>query len=520
MQNNIDRSQLNEQALRIKAQLLASLLLFTRFFYKERTGRDFEVSEPVGRESHHITICRELTSLFYLENNRLIINIEPGSGKSELCRHFIAWCFAHYADCNFIYVSVKHELAAKSTAIVKDIISMPIYRRLFGVHIDPSQSAKDNFKTTAGGAVYAAGADGGIVGFDAGLPISDRFSGCYIMDDMCNPHEVSSDTSRQRVKNHFLTTGSQRTRSEQVPFLFIGQRVHEDDLPASLINGMDGHKWKAVILKSIDEAGNVLNPKTHSKENLLTLKATNPYVFSSQFQQEPVPAGDALFKEEWFVLTDDEPSILAAFITADTAETVKSYNDATAFSFWGLYKIKQNGVETNLYGLHWINNIEIRVEPAYLESEFMSFYANCMMYPVKPFLAAIEKKSTGVTLSSVLSKIQGLQIIQIERSAASGNKGDRFISIQSQIASKLISLPKDGKHTRRCIEHMIKITANESHRWDDTADTLYDAVKIALIDKLVQYQVVNSSSFEEEAVLDYFNKKINTYNKIQRERKW
>lgn len=30
---------------------------------------------------------------------------------------------------------------------------------------------------------------------------------------------------------------------------------------------------------------------------------------------------------------------------------------------------------------------------------------------------------------------------------------------------------------------MTKISANEAHRWDDRADTLADAIKIALIDK-------------------------------------
>lgn len=34
-----------------------------------------------------------------------------------------------------------------------------------------------------------------------------------------------------------------------------------------------------------------------------------------------------------------------------------------------------------------------------------------------------------------------------------------------------------------CIKHMIKITANNSHRNDDICDTAYDAVKIALMDK-------------------------------------
>ena len=34
-----------------------------------------------------------------------------------------------------------------------------------------------------------------------------------------------------------------------------------------------------------------------------------------------------------------------------------------------------------------------------------------------------------------------------------------------------------------CINHMSKITANDTHRHDDICDTLVDAVKICLIDK-------------------------------------
>ena len=33
-----------------------------------------------------------------------------------------------------------------------------------------------------------------------------------------------------------------------------------------------------------------------------------------------------------------------------------------------------------------------------------------------------------------------------------------------------------------CIEHMSKITANDTHRYDDIADTVYDAVRLGLID--------------------------------------
>ena len=53
-----------EKINELKAKLLGSFLLFTKTFYKLRTGRNFDISDPVGRESHHITLSRELTKLF------------------------------------------------------------------------------------------------------------------------------------------------------------------------------------------------------------------------------------------------------------------------------------------------------------------------------------------------------------------------------------------------------------------------------------------------------------------------
>jgi len=139
---------------------------------------------------------------------------------------------------------------------------------------------------------------------------------------------------------------------------------------------------------------------------------------------------------------------------------------------------------------------------------------------VKPKQAAIEKKSTGTTLVSVLKDIQGLQIIDINRSRASGSKTDRFLEIQQFVASKRISLPRLGKHTNMCIEHCKKITANNTHARDDIADTLADAVKIALIDQTIIYRNIRSTSSEATAIVKAM---ANDFNKIQRlrsERQW
>ncbi len=475
-----------------KYELLGSLLLFTQTFYKLRTGRDFELSNPIGRESHYITVCRELTSFFNLKTKRLLINIPPGHGKSVLLKHFIAWSLAHYPDCNFLYISHTHSLAATHTAEIKEIISMPHYKKLFGVEIRRDSSAKDNFKTIAGGCVRAYGSKGAVTGQDAGLPNLSRFTGCVIMDDMHEPDEVHSPTIRDTVIRIYNQTIKPRPRGNNVGFIFLGQRLHQLDLPGYLLAGEDGYEWKKVVLKAIDEAGNVLDEEKKSKQDWLIEKNKNKYMFWSQGQQEPQPDGGGIFEGKDFPLLEEEPKILATFITADTAETDKDCNDATVFSFWGLYKIIQNNIETNLYGLHWIDCLEIRVEPKDLHPQFLDFYAKCMRHSVKPYMAAIEKKSTGVTLLSILKTMQGLQVVDIERTRASGNKTSRFLSIQPIQASKRISLPANAEHTKKCITHCESITNNATQAHDDIADTMYDAVKIALIDELVIRSANNS----------------------------
>lgn len=480
-------SRITDDKLIVKAEFLGSLKLFTQYFYKELTGRDFIFSYPIGRESHYITVMRELVKVFREPNQRLIINLPPGHGKSTMLQFFVAWSMAHYPDSQFIYISYAKNLAEKHTASIKKIMELSAYREIFDVHISQDSSAKGHFKTTAGGTIVAFGSSGGITGQDAGLPNLDRFSGAAIIDDAHKPDEVHSDTIREGVIANYNETIKPRPRGRNVPFIFLGQRLHEDDLANYLITGADGYQWKKIILKSIDDSGNALCPNINSLQMLRIEEKTNPYVFAAQYQQDPQPAGGGIFKPEWFVIHEFEPDVLMTFITCDSAETDKTYNDATVFSFWGLYKIKHDEVETDMYALHWLDCEELHVEPKDLKQSFLNFYARCMRHRIKPIAAAIEKKSTGVTLLSTLKEYQGLQIREIERTKASGSKTARFLEAQPYVSSRRISLPTYGKHTSICIEHCRKITANDSHRFDDIADTMYDAIKLALIDKTITY---------------------------------
>ena len=81
-----------------KAELLGSFLLFARVFFKLKTGREFVISNPPGREPHIITMARELKAVFNMETTRLLINVPPGYHKSTLLCLWVAWCYANHAD--------------------------------------------------------------------------------------------------------------------------------------------------------------------------------------------------------------------------------------------------------------------------------------------------------------------------------------------------------------------------------------------------------------------------------------
>ena len=484
------------------ARLRGSLREFTKFFTKYITGRDYIESQPLGRESHQITICRELSGMTRMEHptENLLINVEPGSGKTLHVCMWVAWCYAIVPICNFIYISYSQTLATEQTSFIRTIMDSAMYGYLFGVYLSRDTKAKDHFATTAGGHVAAFGSEGAITGRNAGLPGQSGFSGAVIIDDAHKPDEAYSDTMRDKVIKNYEDTIRQRPRGENVPIVFIGQRVHEADLASFFIEDKDTKPCRKIILRSLDDAGNALYPEVHSKEHLLALQAKSPYVYAAQFDQNPNPAGGGLFRPEWFLELEKEPKLLCTFITADTAETAKTYNDPTAISFFGIYKIEVFGNETGQLGLHWIDAVEEWIDAKDLKDFVIEFWRGCCRHPVPPLTACIEKKSTGVTLIGSLNELQGIKVMDVQRTSASGSKAARYIEMQPFVASKCVTFTAGARHIPLCKKHMGKITANDSHKHDDLADNLYDGVKIGLIDKMIYKADIKQNQSADEVM--------------------
>ncbi len=483
----------------IRQRLLDDLLYFFQYAFWKMKGKWPEIPQPIGRVNHFQQLADKFSSALRGEVTEVNINIPSRYGKTLMACSATAWCYAHQPAANFIYGSHGKSLAAEQTEYVREIIQSHFFQVFFDARISKSTWAKHNFKTIQGGHTIAVGADGTGIGRGAGLKGDEPFGGAIMLDDMLKSEEAFSPAARERIRRIFSQVFvNRRNNPEWTPIIHISQRLDQQDLSGQLLDGVNKKpidvyqkQWRenALIIPALDDAENALWPSMHSKKYLLDLKKVDEYTFYAIFQQCPISPGNRIFKIEHIKCLKEEPNIVATFITADTAETVDDVNSATVFSLWGIYEIEFNGQKSGMLGLHSLSCREIWVAPEDLDDEFEYFYSVCLRHHVKPTLAFIEKKSTGVTLLSRMKNKPGLAVVDIERTGKSGNKTARFVKTAVFVAKGQVSINRSAYHYEKFLEHLGQITLSGSQAHDDIADTLSDAIQIALIDKSIYNNV-------------------------------
>lgn len=312
--------------------LKADLLDFTCEMFWQRKKIEFLYNW------HHEEICETLESVFLGDIKRLIINIPPRYSKTEIAViNFIAWSLAHYPDCEFIHASYSKRLATNNAYNCRALVQSSEYQLLFdNVKLKGDSKAKDEWRTEAGGIVYATGADGTITGYGAGK-LRDGFGGAIIIDDPHKAGEATSETMRQNVIDWFSETIESRTNTPDTPIIVIMQRLHEEDLSGYLLAGGNGEKWEHLNIPVIDDKGRALWDVKHSLEKLKEMEVSNPYVFAGQYMQRPAPKDGGVFKERWFKERYNTPPLKFDRITQswDTAYKTGETNDPSCCSTWG-----------------------------------------------------------------------------------------------------------------------------------------------------------------------------------------
>lgn len=296
----------------LTSKLLTDFGFFTRFFFKQMTGRQF-VTAP-----HHKIIDEKMKAVARGDIRRLIINIPPRYGKTEKgVRMFIPWCLASNPRGRYMHLSYADSLVKDNSDYIRDIIKCPAYRYLFpDVEISQKTDSKEKWYTTKGGGLYAVSTGSPITGFGAGDfgdrqyqgtgSDADGFGGAIIIDDPLKPADAFSDLKRERINARFNNTIASRVNNPGVtPIVVIMQRLHDHDMAGFLMDGGSGEPWEILSLPAINEDGTALWPEKHTIEQLEAMKAADPETFAAQYMQSPMVATGNVFKREWFRYWDD-----------------------------------------------------------------------------------------------------------------------------------------------------------------------------------------------------------------------
>lgn len=279
----------------LEYKLKTDTLFFTRFFFKTQYGRKFIVGD------HHRIISAALSRILRGELTKLIINMPPRYGKTELVvKAFMAQGLAINPKAKFIHTSYSDSLALDNSQAVKDLVKSEEYQFFFPVEVRKDIDSKKKWNTSEGGGIYSTSAGGQITGFGAGLVDEDedglesflscfdvlsKFGGAFIIDDPLKPEDALSMIKRDLVNQRFNTTFRSRANSRKTPFIIVAQRLHDNDLPGFLMQ-LEPNEWEVLSLPALKPDNTPLWPFKHTTEELLHLNKINHYAFQTQYQQK------------------------------------------------------------------------------------------------------------------------------------------------------------------------------------------------------------------------------------------
>ena len=383
----------------IKVMCENDLLFFTRYIYKENHRRTFNVAP------HLVLIANKLMDVINGKTKRLIINIPPRYGKTELAvKNFIAYGLAINPQSKFIHLSYSDDLALDNSSQTKEYINSDAYQRLWSMTLKKDAQGKKKWFNEEGGGVYATASGGAITGFGAGVSESKNFSGAIIIDDPLKPDDASSEAKRSSVNERYNNTIRSRVNDRDTPIIVIMQRLHEEDLSGFLLDGGSGEVWEHLCLPALDKDNNTLWNDKHTFEELEQIRQANRYNFAGQYMQTPAPEEGGEWKKNWFEIIDRAEVPLNTLkweLIIDGAYTKNTANDPTGYQIGAKYNndyIILSSVDKYLELPELLKDI-----PNYINSS-----------GVNVSLILIEPKASGKSLKQMISNTLRYPVAEIK----------------------------------------------------------------------------------------------------------
>ena len=371
---------------------------------------DAQMTQNLGKESfldfvkhvypgykvgpHHLKLAQIFEDIANGKKKRVIVNIAPRHGKSELISYLApAWFLGKYPQKKIIMSSHTADLAINFGRRVRNLVGSDLYKEIFPqVELQADSKSASRWGTNFNGEYFAIGVGGALAGRGADL---------FIIDD---PHsEQDAKTGRADVflpAWEWFQSGPIQRLMPGGAIIVVMTRWSKLDLTGQIIKQMELNDtqgdtvepWEVVEFPAIKDDGEALWPEFWPVEELLAKKAVlDIRYWNAQFMQNPVSEEGALIKREWWKIWDKEvpPACDFTIMSLDAAQESNNRADFNALTTWGVFFNE----ETNNYAIILLNSIKKRLEYPDLKAMVIEQYKEW-----QPDAFMVEKKSNGSVL--------------------------------------------------------------------------------------------------------------------------
>ena len=411
---------------------------------------------------HHAKLARIFEEIANGKKKRVIVNIAPRHGKSEMISYLApAWFLGNYPHKKVIMSSHTADLAVNFGRRVRNLVGSDPYKDIFpDVELQADSKSASRWGTNFNGEYFAIGVGGALAGRGADL---------FIIDD---PH--SEQEAKQGLPHVFepawewFQAGPIQRLMPGGAIIVVMTRWSKLDLTGKIIDHMvkndDSAEWEVVEFPAIlnDEP---LWPEFWSLEELLSKKADmDVRYWQAQYMQDPVSEEGALLKREWWQMwdKDDPPRCEFIIMSLDAAQEANNRADFNALMVWGVFLNE----ETKAYNIILLNAIKERLEYPDLKNLVLEQYKEW-----SPDSFIVEKKSNGAALYQEMRRM-GVPVVEFTPGKGQ-DKISRVNSISDLFASGIVWAP-DRRWAHEVVEECNDFPAGRN-------DDLVDATTLALM---------------------------------------
>jgi len=513
-----------------KADCEDSLYEFLRNAWKYVDASQWRDGWPIEAVAEH------LQAVVDGDIKRLIVNIPPRMGKSTITSvAFPAWTWAQPnrsptsgPGVQFLMASYANQLVLRDSVKCRRLIESPWYQKHWGERfkLNSDQNTKSRFSNDQGGERLIT---------SVGAAVTGEGGSIIVIDDPNSASEAFSEANIESTIEWWDGTMSTRLNDAKTgAYVIIQQRLAENDLTGHVLE-KDIGEWTHLCLPMKYEAdrafvtnigwedprkeeGELLWPDRFGTAEVKNLeKSLGPFMAAGQLQQRPEPAGGGVIKREWWQLWEERAYPPMDFIVAslDTAYTIKTNNDYSALTVWGVFSNDDRAVASRFLDgegrpmyidRHYTSGVT-KVMLMYSWQERLEFHdlvekvaKTCKSLKVDKLL--VENKAAGISVAQELRRLYGNEGFSVQLSdPKSMDKLARLYSVQHLFAEGMVYAP-DKEWAEQVITQVGQFPKGKH---DDLVDTVSMSIRhlrdVGLLTRGVEYSesVEQSKAYPQAA---------------------